>query len=74
MELPWNDPRSNKFVTTVGLITSEDIDGHNIMACEWTHHISYNPGLIAVSLGRTKATVKNIRNSKEFGINLCAKD
>jgi flavin reductase (DIM6/NTAB) family NADH-FMN oxidoreductase RutF len=74
MELPWNDPRSNKFVTTVGLITSEGIDGPNIMACEWTHHISYNPGLIAVSLGRTKATVENIRNSKEFGINLCAKD
>ena len=74
MELPWNDPRSNKFVTTVGLITSEGIAGPNIMACEWTHHISYNPGLIAISLGRTKATVENIRNSKEFGINLCATD
>ncbi len=74
MELPWNDPQSNKFVTTVGLITSEGIQGPNIMACEWTHHISYNPGLIAVSLGHTKATVENIRNSKEFGINLCAID
>ncbi len=74
MELPWNDPRSNKFVTTVGLITSEGITGPNIMACEWTHHISYNPGLIAISLGLTKATVGNIRNTKEFGINLCAKD
>lgn len=74
MELPWNDPRSNKFVTTVGLITSDGIGGPNIMACEWTHHISYNPGLIAISLGLTKATVENIRNSKEFGINLCATD
>jgi flavin reductase (DIM6/NTAB) family NADH-FMN oxidoreductase RutF len=74
MELPWNDPRSNKFVTTLGLITSEGKNGPNIMACEWTHHISYNPGLIAVSLGHTKATAENIRNSKEFGINLCAKD
>ncbi len=73
MELPWNDPRSNKFVTTVGLITSEGVDGPNIMAYEWTH-ISYNPRLIAVSLGHTKATVENMRNSKEFGINLCAKD
>ena len=44
------------------------------MACEWTHHISYKPGLIAVSLGHTKATVENIRTSKEFGINLCASD
>ena len=74
MELPWNDPRSNKFVTTVGLITSEGLDGPNIMACEWTHHISYKPGLIAISLGHTKDTVKNIRSSKEFGINLCAAD
>jgi flavin reductase (DIM6/NTAB) family NADH-FMN oxidoreductase RutF len=44
------------------------------MACEWTHHISYQPGLIAVSLGHTKATVENIRTSKEFGVNLCASD
>jgi flavin reductase (DIM6/NTAB) family NADH-FMN oxidoreductase RutF len=74
MELPWNDPRSKKFVTTVGLITSEGIDGPNIMACKWTHHISYNPGLIAISLGLRKATVKNIRKTKEFGINLCSTD
>ncbi|MBA3749325.1 MAG: flavin reductase [Nitrosopumilus sp.] len=74
MELPWNDPRSNKFVTTIGLITSEGIHGPNIMACEWTHHISYNPGLIAISLGLTKATVENIKKSREFGINLCATD
>jgi flavin reductase (DIM6/NTAB) family NADH-FMN oxidoreductase RutF len=44
------------------------------MACEWTHHISYQPGLIAVSLGHTKATVENIRTTKEFGVNLCASD
>jgi flavin reductase (DIM6/NTAB) family NADH-FMN oxidoreductase RutF len=74
MELPWNDPRSNKFVTTVGLITSAGLDGPNIMACEWRGHISYKPGLIAISLGHTKDTVKNIRNTKEFGINLCAAD
>jgi flavin reductase (DIM6/NTAB) family NADH-FMN oxidoreductase RutF len=44
------------------------------MACEWTHHLSYRPGLIAISLGPTKATVDNIRTSKEFGVNLCATD
>ncbi len=44
------------------------------MACEWTHHLSYNPGLIAVSLGPTKTTVGNIRHNKEFGINLCGLD
>lgn len=41
MELPWNDPRSNKFATTIGLITSDGPYGPNIMACEWTHHLSY---------------------------------
>ena len=74
MDLPWNDERSNQFITNVGLITSDGPHGHDIMACEWTHHLSYRPGLIAVSLGPTKATVKNIRTSKEFGINLCASD
>jgi flavin reductase (DIM6/NTAB) family NADH-FMN oxidoreductase RutF len=54
MELPWNEPRSNKFVTIVGLITSSGSSGPNIMACEWTHHLSYKPGVIAVSLCPTK--------------------
>ena len=72
MDLPWGDPRSNKFATSIGLITSNGPHGHNIMACEWTHHLSYSPGLIAVSLGPTKPTVENIRMSKEFGISLCA--
>lgn len=74
MDLPWNDERSNQFITNVGLITSDGPFGPNVMACEWTHHISYHPGLIAVSLGQTKATVENIRSSKEFGVNLCASD
>ena len=74
MDLPWNDERSNQFITNVGLITSDGPFGPNVMACEWTHHISYQPGLIAVSLGHTKATVENIRTTKEFGVNLCASD
>jgi flavin reductase (DIM6/NTAB) family NADH-FMN oxidoreductase RutF len=74
LDLPWNDERSNQFITNVGLITSDGPFGPNVMACEWTHHISYQPGLIAVSLGLTKATVENIRTSKEFGVNLCASD
>ncbi|MGZ5548186.1 MAG: hypothetical protein ACXWFZ_09575 [Nitrososphaeraceae archaeon] len=40
------------------------------MACEWTHHLSYKPGLIAVSLGPTKPTAGNIRHNQEFGINI----
>jgi len=74
VDLTWNDERSNQFLTNVGLIRSDGPFGQNVMACEWTHHISDQPGLIAVSLGHTKATVENIRTSKEFGVNLCASD
>jgi flavin reductase (DIM6/NTAB) family NADH-FMN oxidoreductase RutF len=42
------------------------------MACEWTHHISYSPGLIAVCISPNKATYENIKQTKEFGVNLCS--
>ena len=54
MDLPWGDDCSKKFVTNVGLITSDGPHGPNIMACEWTHHVSYSPGLIAVCIGPEK--------------------
>jgi flavin reductase (DIM6/NTAB) family NADH-FMN oxidoreductase RutF len=41
------------------------------MACEWTHHVSYNPGLIAVCISPNDATHENIKQTKEFGVNLC---
>ncbi len=66
MDLAWGDPRSNKFASSIGLITSNGSHGQDILACEWTHHLSYRPGLIAVSLGPTKATVENIKKSKNF--------
>lgn len=44
------------------------------MAAEWTHHVSYSPGLIAVCIGRGKATLENIEKTKEFGVNLAAID
>ena len=70
MDLPWGDEKTVKFITNVGLLTSYGPHGQNVMACEWTHHISYSPGLIAVFLGIQKATVDNIRKTKEFGISL----
>lgn len=72
MNLPWGDARSNKFVTNVGLITSFGPYGHNIMSAEWTHHISYSPGLIAVNISPNDATHANIMKTKEFGVNLCS--
>jgi flavin reductase (DIM6/NTAB) family NADH-FMN oxidoreductase RutF len=74
MDLPWNDERSNKFITNVGLITSDGPFGADVMACEWTHHVSYNPGLIAVCISPDDATHENIKQTKEFGINLCSTD
>lgn len=74
MDLPWGDERTTKFVTNVGLITSDGPNGSNIMSAEWTHHISYSPGLIAVCLGRDRTTRENIIASKEFGVNLAAAD
>lgn len=66
---------ASKFITNVGLITSNGPIGHNIMACEWTHQISYSPGKIAVCIKKTNnETVQNIRSSKVFGVNLCAFD
>ena len=70
MDLPWGDEKSVQFITNVGLITTNGPNGQNIMACEWTHHVSYSPGLIAVCIGKGKAIDKNIQKTKEFGVSL----
>ena len=74
MDLLWNDKRTRQFVTNVGLITTDGPLGRNIMAAEWTHHISYSPSLIAVNIRGHDATAENIRESKEFGVNIAAED
>src|SRR5438445_12588820 len=72
MDLAWGDEKTRQFITNVGLVTTNGPFGHNIMACEWTHHISYSPGLVAVNIGPGKATHANIESSKEFGISLAS--
>ncbi len=74
MNIPWGSPEAGKFVTNVGLITSNGPHGYNIMSAEWTHHVSYSPGLIMVNVGFNKATEENIKKSKEFGMSLAATD
>ena len=66
--MPWGSDESKQFITNVGLITSNGKHGQNIMACEWTHHVSYSPGMIAICLGEGKATGENIVETKEFGV------
>lgn len=74
MHLAWNDRRTRQFVTNVGLITSNGPIGPDIMAAEWTHHVSYSPSLIAINVRGSDATAENIQSSKEFGINIAAED
>ena len=74
MDIPWGSEAAFKFVTNVGLITSDGPHGPNVMAAEWTHHISYSPGLIAVCFGANRTTLDNIRAAKKFGISLAASD
>lgn len=79
MDLPWGDARTGKFSTGVGLITTNGPHGYNIMACEWTHQLSYSPGIIAICIGvrkgaPEKATLENIRKTGFFGVSLAAVD
>ena len=74
MDIPWGSLESSKFVTNVGLITSNGPHGNNIMAAEWTYHVSYSPGLVAISLRSNRATYENIMKTKHFGVNICADD
>src|SRR3990167_9063066 len=74
MNIPWGSEPAKKFVTNVGLITSKGPYGDNIMSAEWTHQVSYEPGLIAICLKSSEATHSNIKETKEFGINLSAQD
>jgi flavin reductase (DIM6/NTAB) family NADH-FMN oxidoreductase RutF len=68
MNISWGSDISNRFITNVGLVTTNGIYGHNIMACEWTYHLSYHPALIGVSVNKRHATHVHIKANKEFGV------
>lgn len=73
MDLKWGSNEAWKFYTNVGLITTRDKKGKdNILACEWTHVVSYTPWLIAVCIGKGKKSAQNILESKEFIVNLAS--
>ncbi len=74
MDIAYGSEQAKKFITNVGLITSKGKHGQNIMACEWTHHISYTSGILAICVDRENETYHNIKKSKEFGVNLTALD
>ncbi len=72
-DIPYGSLESASFVTNVGLITSKGDNGDNVMSAEWTHHISYSPGMIAVSINNgNKSTAKSIVKSKVFGVSIAS--
>ena len=54
------------------MVTSTGSLGKNVMAAEWTMQISYEPVLIAVFVHEKTATIKNIRQTREFGVNVAS--
>ncbi|MEW5841572.1 flavin reductase family protein [Nitrososphaera sp.] len=66
------------FATTVGLITttkdrrpSGSGDKGNVMACEWTMQVSYDPMLIAIFI-HDSPTLWNIQKTGFFGVNIAS--
>src|SRR5437588_12839100 len=74
MDLDKQNDATNKFATNIGIISTNGKWGYNVMAAEWTHHISYSPGIIVINLHAHDATAENIIESKEFGVNIAAED
>ena len=72
MDFEWGSEYSLKFISNVGLITSNGPFGHNIMSAEWTHMLSYKPFMVSVSIRPGKASHANMLESKEFGVSLAS--
>ena len=67
-----SDDNITSFLTNVGLITTNGPFGYNVMSCEWTHQISYDPPLVALAIRSHKATYQNIIATKVFGVNIAS--
>ncbi|HEY7588153.1 MAG TPA: flavin reductase [Thermoplasmata archaeon] len=62
------------FTTSVALITTNGPRGPNVMAAEWTSHVSYDPFLLSVHIDPANVTHDAILAAGEFGVNLAAED
>jgi flavin reductase (DIM6/NTAB) family NADH-FMN oxidoreductase RutF len=70
MDIKYGSPEAKSFVTNLSLVTSRGKWGDNIMAAEWVHQVSYEPGLIMVNVHDFDATAENILETKEFGVSI----
>ncbi len=63
------------FPRPVCLITTCDKEGRpNIMTASFLMPISFNPKYIAFSIAPSRYSFKNLKEIKEFGLNVCSKE
>lgn len=68
-------PLYKYFASSITLLTSAaDGRGANVMACEWTMNVSYQPLRVMAMVEHADLTHELITASGEFGVNLCADD
>jgi flavin reductase (DIM6/NTAB) family NADH-FMN oxidoreductase RutF len=68
-------PVQKLFATTVALITSQSPGrAANVMACEWTMNVCWEPLRIMSIVEQGDLTHELIAASGEFGVNMCAAD
>jgi flavin reductase (DIM6/NTAB) family NADH-FMN oxidoreductase RutF len=68
-------PLHRYFATTVALITSYvEGKGSNVMACEWTMNVSYQPLRVMSLIDHDTFTHELIAASGEFGVHLSSAD
>lgn len=63
---------SNKFASNVAVISSNGPIGNNVMTCAWIVRVSNNPLMVAIAIGKDRASYNNIKKSKEFGASICS--
>jgi flavin reductase (DIM6/NTAB) family NADH-FMN oxidoreductase RutF len=68
MDILFGSDIANCFITNVGLVASNGPHGQNIMACEWTFHLSYRPAIIGIGINPRHATHDNIKATGEFAV------
>lgn len=70
---PQKVPLHKYFASSITLITSA-APGRtpNVMACEWTMNVSYQPLLVLALVERADYTHELITASGEFGVNRCS--
>ena len=63
------------FPRVVALITSIDKNGKpNVMSASFLMPLSFSPKLLAISVSPLRHTFSNLKEVKEFVVNVCSKD